>query len=77
MGNFTHRKQHRGVPPAPPKNKKTKNKNNSQFVAADVRGLEGLSVCLGGGGVTVAAPHGAELRAELSVPAPVSHPKHY
>lgn len=50
---------------------------NLQFVAADVRGLEGLPVCLGGGGVTVAAPHGAELRAELSVPAPVSHPKHY
>lgn len=44
---------------------------NLHFVdAGEVRRRGAVSVCLGGGGVAVAAPHGAELR-----PEPLSHPK--
>ena len=49
-------------------------KPNSQFLAAEVRGS--LAVRLGGRGVAVAPPHGAELSAQLSVvPAPLFHPQ--
>lgn len=54
-----------------------KKKCNLQFLTVDVRRLRSLGVYLCSRGVTVAAPHGVKLRAELfAEPAPLFHPKH-
>lgn len=56
---------------------KRKRKKNLQFFIVDVRRLKSAAICLCSRGVTMATPHGVELRAELLVlPAQLFHPKH-